>query len=311
MKKIGTGAIKDKKDKRDYKYSDIASAFAPFDWEKGFEIDVVLKAKDQNGSSSCGGQAWSYYGQVLDGEQDEKSAKFIYAHTHVGTGGSSGRDNCNLVINKGWGTEALTPSYEKGNAPSEAFMIRSQDITEEAYTQAKTDKALSYAQVNLDFDSIAQALRDNKGCVIGITGQNNGTWYSKYPKPPKSNYNTWNHWVYVVGAQLIDGKKYLKFINSWGDDVGVDGFQYIGVEHVAWIWSCWTLVKDFPLFKFTKTLMFGSFNDDVKQLQKRLGVMQTGFFGLLTRSAVKKYQTEHHLVSDGVVGPMTRAELNK
>jgi N-acetylmuramoyl-L-alanine amidase len=51
--------------------------------------------------------------------------------------------------------------------------------------------------------------------------------------------------------------------------------------------------------------------DDVKELQNLLKINADGIFGWITKNAVKKYQLEHQLVPDGIVGIITRAELNK
>jgi GH24 family phage-related lysozyme (muramidase) len=50
---------------------------------------------------------------------------------------------------------------------------------------------------------------------------------------------------------------------------------------------------------------------EYQQMLKDLGypVAVDGIDGLETRSAVKRFQTEHDLVSDGIVGPATRAAL--
>jgi|GEM_PF-2435005 len=60
-------------------------------------------------------------------------------------------------------------------------------------------------------------------------------------------------------------------------------------------------------------LMVGISNDRVVALRKRLGVMSQGdamMFDDALRSAVMKFQMEHGLKADGVVGPMTLASLN-
>jgi hypothetical protein len=338
---LGKGAIRDIPDIRDYQWGrDVGMASPPVDWKKGYDVEeeisaligqpFKIKVKDQNGSSSCGGQAWGYLGQVLnafhDGNTDERSAKFIYNQTHVGQGGSGGRENCTVCIRDGWGFEADCPSYENGKPPSEAFMVRTGDITPQARERAKVDKAFAYANVGLDVEIIAQAVRDNHGCIFGITGNNNGTWRSEYPKPPLVFANSWNHWIYIGKLKLRNGKRYFGTINSWGTSIGDDGWQWISEEYVMHkilqspvIFSVWTMViKDEvivpppPVYVFTKTLRLGMTGPDVKMLQLKLGgLIVDGKFGTGTLGKVKAFQTAHGLVADGVVGPKTNAELNK
>ena len=54
-----------------------------------------------------------------------------------------------------------------------------------------------------------------------------------------------------------------------------------------------------------RTLKKGCVGEDVKELQKMLGVSADGCFGSQTEAAVKKWQSEHRLVADGIVGPKT------
>ncbi len=337
---FGKGGIReDIPDPRDYVWGrDVGMATVPFDWDKGYDVEQELSTflgrefkitvKDQNGSSSCGGQAWSYYGQVLnafhDKNTDERSAKFIYAQTFVGVGGSGGRENCDIAIKQGWGLEIETPSYDSGKAPSEAFMQRKTDITDTARLHAKLDKALSYANVlNREVEDIATAIRDNHGCIFGINGSQNGTWRSAFPLPPATFNNTWAHWVYVGKCKLINGKRYFGLINSWGISTGDKGWQWISEDYVKTfilgypvVWSIWTMVEADdvvtpPPFKFTKTLKYGMRNGDVRMLQMKLGGLITdGYFGVKTLAAVKAFQTAHGLVADGIVGVKTIEKLN-
>jgi len=320
MENFATGAIKDLPDTRDYHFSAIAGSLPPFDWSTEYDVEKIigkkLKVKDQDGSSSCGGQAWGYYGEVLDSDYEEKSAKFIYAQTFEPGGGTYGRRICDLVVNKGWGDERLTPSYDGWKPAEEAFYTRPQDITPEAFTDAYLDRALSYATVSININSIAQAIRENKGCVIGITGKNNNTWRTAFPlRPDVLDNTTWNHWVFCTGAKLIDGKKFIKIINSWGD-IGEEGHQYISEDYFQYpyVWSAWTMVYNFPKpqkYIFNLTLKLGSRGDEVRELQRRLNLKPDGIFGLKTHLAVKEYQKKHNLFVDGIVGAKTRAELNQ
>jgi len=70
-------------------------------------------------------------------------------------------------------------------------------------------------------------------------------------------------------------------------------------------------------FTFTRNLSFGARGEDVRMLQQILkdksflSGTADGKFGNLTKNAVKLYQTSKSLVSDGKVGPKTRAKLNE
>jgi N-acetylmuramoyl-L-alanine amidase len=49
----------------------------------------------------------------------------------------------------------------------------------------------------------------------------------------------------------------------------------------------------------------GDNNEQVKQLQVKLGVDPVGNFGPKTEEAVKAFQAKHGLTADGIVGPAT------
>lgn len=63
-------------------------------------------------------------------------------------------------------------------------------------------------------------------------------------------------------------------------------------------------------FTFTQTLKKGSKGDEVKELQKIVGVTADGNFGLKTAAAVKEWQAANGLTADGIVGAKSRAKLN-
>lgn len=313
-KQFGHGGVKDKPDPRDYQYSTIAMATSPFDWSIGFDIETlgVLPVKNQYQSFSCGGQAWASYSYVLDKtNREEKSAKFIYSQTHVEGGGSDGRTNCDLCVKKGVSQETLCPSYLPDKTTTEAFMVAVGDITVPAYADATTNEEKSYFSGSTDIDSVAQTIRDNSGVVIGLGGQNNGTWLSPFPLPPTTVQ--WNHWVYAGKAKIINGKKYIGFLNSWGNSVGEKGWQWIGEDYFknGLVWACWIMVYNNNVpYVFTKVLKFGNEGFDVRMLQTKLGIFVDGKFGKNTQRAVVAFQTKNGLKPDGIVGAKTNEKLN-
>lgn len=54
-----------------------------------------------------------------------------------------------------------------------------------------------------------------------------------------------------------------------------------------------------------KIIKLGSEGTDVSTLQKLLEITVDGFFGIKTHDAVIKFQKEHGLTADGIVGPIT------
>lgn len=312
------GGIKDTNDSRDYQWNEIALAPPIFDWNKGFDIETLvgkLPVKDQGDSSSCGGQSFASYGNVLSelydgtGKLEDHSAKFIYAQAFAPGGGSAGRNCANIVINQGWARESVLSS----EPPTEANLTRINDITAKVRRDAMDDKAVSYAAVDPDIETVAQAIRNNSGCVIGISGSNNGSWSSPFPNPPKSGATIWRHWVYAGKAKIINGRKFVGILNSWGIEVGEFGWQWISEDYFSTtigtenaVWAAWTLVfNPTPHVNFKHTfnidMGYGQTSEEVKALQIALqvegsyppGVPITGYYGDITKQAVSKFQYKY------------------
>ena len=252
--KIQNGAFKSIQDNRDFEF--VGSASEPFDWNKGFDIEEELgfkiPVKDQGNSLSCGGNAFAYYTQVLEALYsktfEERSAKFLYSQVALPGGGSRGRDICKIIYNQGSAREVFLPSYKDGKPLSEEEMVDTSNINDVVRQDAKSAQSISYENIKqISIDNVAIALRDNKGVVIGVSGENNGTWLTEFPTPPTKR--GWGHWLFVIGAKLINGKKYIKVLNSWGENCGNCGRQWISEEYFNTIcngynavWEAWTLV---------------------------------------------------------------------
>lgn len=301
----GHGAIPTKTIK---KMPTMGQSSQPFDWNLGFDVGELV-TKDQGPSDSCGGQATAYKGEAES--KVPKSARFPYCQVFAQGGGSSEGDLIKIVVTEGLADEAIFPSYDKGQPPTEQFMENDSDLTSSVLLNAQGLQGIP-SYIVLDFDSIAEAVRDNGGCIIGIYGQNGLTpsWLSTTPQPPTLPIGNqlWAHWVFVGRAQLINGVKTLSFKNSWGNYVGQNGWQSITETYLPYIFSAWTFDKS--KYVFSNNMWFGCSNEDVFALQAKLGIPPTGGFWSKTFSAVQAYQKAHGISATGFVGTQTRASLN-
>jgi hypothetical protein len=244
-KTFEVGAFPDRVDERDFRVSDFGSA-PIFDWSKAVNIEARLadrignkcfsiKTKNQQSSSSCGGQAGSYHSSILEaltiGEYVEKSAKFIYSQNYLPGGGMYMRDIQSTLISQGDCNESILPSVDQSGVCSELWMERSGDINSASRKQAVFSRASAYASVFPNIDSVAAAVDNFNGVEMLVCGANNGSWGSVEPVAPSIKDDCWYHFVCGIGAQMVNGKKCIKIINSWGESIGDNGRQYITSDY--------------------------------------------------------------------------------
>lgn len=105
------------------------------------------------------------------------------------------------------------------------------------------------------------------------------------------------------GTSSSNGVVGLEFVNNSG---GGGGGSYVPpitppTLPVSEIKSCVII----------QTLRQGNKGEQVKCLQNKLNILSDGVFGRKTKQAVVVFQKNHDLKTDGVVGPLTRAVINK
>lgn len=300
----GTGAIPTNPIKR---MPTLGTSTIPFDWQTGFDVGPLV-TKNQGASGSCGGQALSYNGEIESG--NPKSARFPYCQVFAPGGGSSEQDLIKIAVTEGLADELVFSSYPNpGITPDEVFMENSSDITPTVLQNANGLEGTP-VYISVNFEAIAQAVRDNRGIIIGIYGSNNGSWLSADPLPPTQISGDWAHWLCVVKAGMRNGRKVIGVKNSWGA-IGENGtgIQYLTEDYLPYIFSAWTINKG--KYVFNNNMFFGLSNQDVFALQAKLWIVPTGYFGPKTLAAVMAYQKTNGITATGFVGPLTRASLNK
>lgn len=225
-KDFGKGAIREPVDKRDLAFDHTPSAEAPeVDWDQGYSVEedlgFNLPFKNQGNSSSCVGQAWSYYVGVLDYIEMQKylevSAKSIYSQIFLENGGAYIRDGAKLILNWGALRERVLSSYKDGQPPDEQFMRETGWLNEHLVRKAKMLQAKEKRKIiaSNDINLFARAVLENKGAVTGVDGANDGSWNTLEPRPPETV--EWGHAIFISGFGRDSKGKYLLTPNSWGN----------------------------------------------------------------------------------------------
>jgi len=253
-KNFNPGAYPDRPDSRDYKYKYTVFGTPIIDWEKGFDIEknlgITLVVENQNGSSSCVGQAWAKYAEVLNyvetGELVNHSSKSIYEQIYLPGGGAYIRDGGKAIVDGGISLEKTLPSYEGMNndtPPSEEYMTN-QTIDDEIRKEMLVYQAKEYRSINtLNADLIAYSIKSNYGAVSGALGDNIG-WKDWIVKPPTSS-NPWGHAIYFIAFGQDERGKWFDFINSWGNSWGSNGRGRMYFDEYAMpinTFGIWTLI---------------------------------------------------------------------
>lgn len=252
-----TGAIKDKIDNRDYILEALGSSYlTQEEWDKGFDIEEVLgfklPVKNQYGSYSCVGQAYATYRAVRAIINKEVSAKSVYSLIAIGNNsGAFLRDGAKTLKNTGALLEKDLLSYKNNGFTDEPFMTDKSWVNDEIKKVMEDLKVEDYYGVtDFTIDGFAKAIRDGLGMVAGVEGNNNGTWFSVYPSPPKmtdSQGQIWGHAIFFGKFRMNNGKKEVGFLNSWGKECGDNGWQWLTEEwfkdNGRWIFNPWVLIN--------------------------------------------------------------------
>jgi len=235
-KNYGKGALKDKRDIRDFRLEvhlkRIGAPILPLTYDISDKVNGI---KNQGSSSSCGGQAFSYYIEMLtrlrDNTQFQLSAKDVYSNVFVPGGGSYARDLLKRIQNYGIAQEKDISSYENGQPPSEQFMESVIPRTNDIDLDAKQRLIGAYLTFSsTDQTQVKQAIYTGNGAIIAVLG-NDYCWTHLQDGivsvPDNNSQCPWGHFLYLLGWEVKDGIPCYKFVNSWSLDWGINGFGYL------------------------------------------------------------------------------------
>lgn len=330
-----------------------------------YEIDVSqLPAWNQKQIGSCIGHASAKKKQTMDFIETKQvfqlSPRFVYALCKSIDGlpyeGTYYRLAGKILMDYGCATESTVPNNCN---LSHAEYIDLKNIPDEAYKEAKPFAIKGYAYVNPhDLNELRRGIMQG-GVLLGMKLDKN--WWTNrdgirsykpedlFPlRVPEQILG--GHAVFAYKWDTVDGRVRIWIINSFGDQWGIQGKGYFfwdeynafsenGVPGLVEGWTYVDLPNDWvkevkelpkaPEFKynFTKNLVKGQTNDDVKNLQIALKILgyfpswqkTTGFYGNITQAAVMAFQYKYQIasveelreVSGTKVGPKTRLKLNE
>ncbi len=268
---LGKGAIKDSEDKRDF----VFKAVTPVDWNIPFILPEPPN-EDQNGSSSCVGQAWSYYHWQI--RPKDYCRRDIYSWIFYPGGGAVIRDGGLRIVNYGQETR---DSASDPNPETEQMMESRLGLDP---NREKVNKELNSFTLNEDIDSIASAINQYKGIVFGVVGTNEGWVHMNLPRPPLAGETQWGHCLYLFGYHLHDGKKCVIAKSSWGtagnttqhhitEDYFINNGQYV--------FNPWTLI---PKGEFRMLVFF-----QVKDTPTIWSLMDGEWVGFSDQTAFTNY----------------------
>lgn len=230
------------------------------DWdaEQMFHVKHLLgfmpPIKDQGPTSSCSGQAIAQYayilnaleysssynfngnknGELLKSILPQFSAKSIYSRISLGFHrGAYAGDAVREWVANGINTEKSVPSYGENGLPlSEESMI------DRSWENSYFDKhiALNFQPSgdarlirNIEtIDTVALAIEQGFSCLLGLRVGSGTKWRDYYLSPPTTVRS--GHFVVGVGLEKYKNKRGICIINSWGEDVGKKGEQWISED---------------------------------------------------------------------------------
>ena len=331
--KYSTGALKNTKDNRDIKYSDIPMAMSAVLPSKHITDISMIPVLDQGQLGTCVAHAIvgvKMYQEFKEtGKVPKFSRRFIYALARQ----LSAYDPNGMGLYPRDGAKTL-----KDNGVLEPDTIDDNTLPHSVYIAFSPDKAQKegamrwgsgYATTNNgDLEAIKQAIV--KEGVLTISLAHEGSkWNARTGKLSAPTNVTGAHYIMIYGYEDIDGDTILYLRNSWGKNWGKDGngqFNWSDYKKFSYDVLVFTDIPNDLIekakntqFLFTVNLKKGMTHPDVSKLQQRLKdegfytyPQITGYFGDVTKAAVIAYQKANKITpAEGYVGPITRSKLNE
>ena len=332
---FGYGWLGDEKeyfDERNYHTEEIFKSYPSPNWieKKPSEWRRFEPIRNQSTSSSCVAHslalALGIENYLEEGRFEVLSARFIYARGYVAEtgGGMYYLQALEIARKEGTCLEQQMPSL----GLDENAMRRRDDETPNVRWVAQIYKANSYIFLPLDIDVIAGIIEQTKKGILLGTRFNSGG-FSK-PEVVLDKNGIYGHAVTATDYTLYNGKRALIFQNSWGrDNWGINGLGIITEEQFknGVVLAAYLIDFRYEPQKTNKpkmvinanSLKIGDRGSEVVKLQiglQWLGYFPakqecTGYYGGLTRQAVREFQKNYGLQVTGIADLNTIEKFNE
>lgn len=200
IQNLGKGLLGDDQDPRDYKLLGATRVTNDYNIPSGLKNPP---GKDQGSSSSCTAHAISYYFWQWTGIDISRQA--IYSEIFLPQGGSYFVDGLKELARR----VVTQMEHKDPNPQTESKMRVKVHVAGKKYT------VTFWRPMQQDIDGIAWAIKNYKGCIGGVNG-NNRDWSNMLePKPPQAGTVEWAHALYFYDNLVTSNQKALKAMSSW------------------------------------------------------------------------------------------------
>lgn len=280
---------------KDFQHEELMSGGPIVNWIEKTKYKTY-SLREQNGSSSCVGQAHAKSLEILTG--NVISAHPTYRQrSNFPEQGMWMQDAFDILKHKGTCFESIDPSQNQSEDEMNRPVIVTTPIKIKAYIFLRRD----------DIDQIADALEQGRAPVMTLKF-GDSEWVDVPKVNPKAVKMT-GHEIAITDYTLWRGQKCLVIDDSWGKatSIGNGGQRLITEEYLkARATAVGYPILDIenpiekPTYTFIYPLSYGMTNDAVIHLQKILyyeGFFPTksftGYYGPITANGVLKWQLKH------------------
>ncbi len=223
---FGKGAIPTPKAIRDKHFKLALSALPPIDWSKPYIVPDHTPVYNQGSSSACTAFATASYcsaiNELQNGAQENYSKRYIYSQSTLGLNNGAYIWKAMSVPLKGLASSVSVPDGLDEATEADA------SLNSHAIIEGIAQKYAMIPRANID--QMAGVILQNHGFETGFNGNND--MFAPDGTVLHWDHTDWGHCVRIKGFEMRNGKKTLRFRNSWTEQWGSGGDGFFTEDFV-------------------------------------------------------------------------------